>query len=145
MLKGIDPILTPDLLRALASMGHGDSLAIVDANYPAASIGPPVLHLAGVDTVQAANAVLSLIPLDQYAPEAAWCMDSGLSTELPIMQQLRSTIQKHEGDKFELAKLERFSFYQQTKTAFVIISTSERRLYGNLILKKGVIEADSHQ
>ena len=72
MLKGIDPILTPEVLQALRAMGHGDVLAIVDANYPAASIGPPVLRLAGVDSVQAANAILSLLPLDEYVPETAW-------------------------------------------------------------------------
>ncbi|KAH8888044.1 RbsD/FucU transport protein family [Thozetella sp. PMI_491] len=141
MLKGIDSLLTPELLQALRAMGHGDTIAIVDANFPAASIGPPVIRLAGASATQAANAILSLLPLDDFVPNAAWCMEvvGDAAADLPIMQEFRTAIGKHEGPTFELSKLERFKFYDEVKNAYVVVATNEERLYGNLLLKKGVI------
>lgn len=151
MLKGIDPLLTPDLLQALRAMGHGNTIAIVDANFPAASTGPPVLRLAGVSATQAAHAILSVLPLDDFVPEAAWCMEvvGAPQAEVPIMDEFRAAIRLHEGggggegkgeeEKFKLFKLERFRFYEEAARAFVIVATNETRLYGNLLLKKGVV------
>ncbi|KAH8653755.1 RbsD/FucU transport protein family [Xylariales sp. PMI_506] len=142
MLKGIDPLLTPELLQALRAMGHGDVIAIVDANFPAASIGPPVIRLAGADATQVANAILSVLPLDDFVPESAWCMEvvGEPEADLPVMQDFRAAIAKHESPKFELKKMERFAFYEAAKKTFVVVSTNETRLYGNLLLKKGVIK-----
>ena len=144
MLKALDPLLTPDLLRALRAMGHGDTLAIVDANYPAASCGPPVVRLAGASATEAASAVLSVMPLDDFVPEAAWCMEvvGDPGAEPPIFAEFRDAILRHEGVRFGLARLERFAFYERAAQCFVIVSTGERRLYGNLILKKGVVRSD---
>lgn len=141
MLKNIDPLLTPELLQALRSMGHGDTIAIVDVHFPASSTGPPVIRLAGADATQAANAILSVLPLDDFVPESAWCMEvvGEPKVDLPVMQEFREAIKKHEGDKFALSKLERFKFYDESRKAFCIVSTSETRLYGNVILKKGVV------
>lgn len=141
MLKGIDPLLTPELLQALRAMGHGNTIAIVDANFPAASTGPPVIRLAGANATDAAHAILSVLPLDDFVPEAAWCMEvvGEPETDLPIMGEFHAAIGKHEGDKFKLDKLERFEFYAEAAKAFVIVSTNETRLYGNLLLKKGVV------
>jgi L-fucose mutarotase len=141
MLKGIDPLLTPELLQALRAMGHGDTIAIVDANFPAASNGRPVIRLAGATATQTAGAILSVLPLDTFTPEAAWCMEvvGDAAANLPIMDEFRESIVKHEGSGFALHKLERFKFYEEARKAFVVVSTSEVRLYGNLLLKKGVV------
>ena len=141
MLKGLDPLLSPDLLRALRAMGHGDNLVIVDANYPAESAGRPVLRFDGHPATAMLDAVLSVFPLDTFVPEAAWVMAvvGEPDAEEPIFAEFRSLIRRHEGDGFTLAKLERFAFYQRARAAFAIVATGERRLYGNIILKKGVI------
>ena len=116
MLKGLDPLLTPDLLRTLQAMGHGDEIVIVDANYPAESGKPPVIRLAGATASEAANAILSVMPLDEFVPEAAWRMEV---VGAPDEEQL--------------------AFYARAGQAFATVATGELRLYGNLILKKGVV------
>lgn len=141
MLKGIDPLLTPELLHALRAMGHGDTIAIVDANFPAASTGPQVVRLAGASATAAADAILSVLPLDDFVPESAWCMEvvGDPAADLPIYGEFRAAMSRHEGPGQQLAKLERFKFYAEAAKAFVIVSTNETRLYGNLLLKKGVV------
>ena len=141
MLKGLDPLLSPDLLRVLRAMGHGDELAIVDANYPAESSGRPVLRFDGHPATLVLDALLSVLPLDSFVPHAAWCMEVAgkPDAEEPIFAEFRAIIGKHEGPGFGLAKLERFAFYERASQAVVVLATGERRLYGNLILKKGVI------
>lgn len=141
MLKGLDPRLSPDLLRALRAMGHGDDLVIVDANYPAESTARPVLRFDGHPATAMLDAVLSVFPLDTFVPEAAWVMAvvGEPDAEEPIFDEFRSLIRQHEGNGFALAKLERFAFYERARGAFAVVATGERRLYGNVILKKGVI------
>ena len=141
MLKGLDPLLTPDLLAALRAMGHGDEIALVDGNYPAASAGPRVVRLDGVPVDAVANAVLSVLPLDDFVPEAAWCMAvvGDPEADTPIFGAFRDAIARHEGSAFALHKLERFAFYARVAGCFAVVATGERRLYGNLILKKGVV------
>ena len=144
MLKGLDPLLSPELLRVLRAMGHGDEIVIADANYPAASAGPTLVRLVGVSATQAASAILSVMPLDEFVPEAAWRMEvvGAPDEEQPIFAEFRDVIQRHEGEAFGLGRLERFAFYARAEQAFAIVSTGERRLYGNLILKKGVVRLD---
>ncbi|RYC33128.1 ribose ABC transporter [Lichenibacterium minor] len=144
MLKGLDPLLTPDLLSALRAMGHGDEIAIVDGNYPAASSGPPVVRLDGVSAEAAANAVLSVMPLDDFVPEAAWCMAvvDDPEAEQPIFDAFRDALARHETTEFTLNKLERYAFYARVAGCFAVVATGERRLYGNLILKKGVVRTN---
>ena len=141
MLKGLNPLLGPDLLRTLRAMGHGDEIAIVDGNYPAHSAGPPVLRLEGQPATAALDAVLSVMPLDTFVPEAAWCMEvvGQPDAEQPIFDEFRALLRKHEGDQFRLGKLERFAFYARANKAFAIVASGESRLYGNILLKKGVI------
>ena len=141
MLKGLHPLLSPDLLRVLRQMGHGDELAIVDANYPAESSGRPVLRFDGHSTTALLDAVLSVLPLDTFVPESAWCMAvvDRPDAEEPIFDEFRASIHRHEGEQFGLAKLERFAFYERARDVFAILATGERRLYGNLIVKKGVV------
>lgn len=140
MLKGLDPLLTPELIYALRAMGHGDEIAIVDANFPAESAGPDVVRL-DADAVRALDAVLSVMPLDTFVPEACWRMQvvGDPSSEQPIFAAFRDVIAKREGSQFKLADLERFAFYERASRCFAIVSTGERRLYGNIILKKGII------
>jgi L-fucose mutarotase len=144
MLKNLDPLLTPDLLYVLRSMGHGDEIVIVDANYPAESAGPTVVRLDGLDATRVLDAVLSVLPLDDFVPEAAWRMQvvGQPDAEQPIFDEFRKVIAAREGAGFRLASLERFAFYERAKACFAVVSTGERRLYGNIILKKGIVRPD---
>lgn len=141
MLKHLDPLLTPDLLHVLRAMGHGDEICIVDANYPAESAGPQVVRLDGVDATRALDAVLSVMPLDDFTEHACWRMEvvGAPKEEQPIFDEFRKVIAAREGAKFSLASLERFAFYERANACYAIVATGERRLYGNIILKKGVV------
>ncbi|MGA2791982.1 MAG: RbsD/FucU family protein [Roseiarcus sp.] len=142
MLKNIDPLLTPDLLYVLRAMGHGDEIVIVDANYPAQSAGPRVLRLDALSAPQAMDVILTVLPLDSFVPDACVRMEvvGKPSKEQPIFGEFRALIAKHEGPNFKLHKLERYKFYGRARQCFAIVATGERRLYGNIILKKGIIE-----
>ena len=147
MLKNIPPLLTPDALHALASMGHGDDVAIVDANFPAAGMagkgGARLVQLAGANATQVLKAVLQVLPLDDFVPEAAWTMqvvgDAGAVPE-PVAEFAAELRQAGEAPA---ATLERFAFYQRAQSAFVILRTGESRKYGNIVLRKGVIASDA--
>ncbi len=142
MLKGLDPLLSPDLLRVLRAMGHGDDLAIVDANYPAESAGRPVLRLDGHAATAVLDAVLSVLPLDTFVPHPAWVMEvvGEPDREEPIFNEFRACLGRHGTDAGLLARLERFAFYARARAAFAVVATGERRLYGNILLRKGVLQ-----
>ncbi|WP_183452299.1 RbsD/FucU family protein [Microvirga lupini] len=144
MLKNIDPLLSPDLLMVLRSMGHGDEIAVVDGNFPAAAMAQRLVRLDGVSVTAVINAILSVMPLDDFVPEAAWRMEvvSDPRAEQPIFEEFRTIIARHEGSKLRLGSLERFAFYERAKAAYAIVSTGESRLYGNVILKKGVVRSE---
>src|SRR5437763_12610845 len=135
MLKHIDPVLNADLLQVLRQMGHGDEIAIVDANFPAHSQGPRVVRLDGVDATRALDAILSLMPLDEFTPESCWRMQvvGAPHEEQPIFSEFREIVARREGAKFALASLERYAFYAKAAQCFAIVATSERKLYGNII------------
>jgi L-fucose mutarotase len=144
MLKGLDPLLSPELLHVLRAMGHGDELTIVDANYPSSSAGPELVRLDAVSATAALDAILSLMPLDDFVPEACWVMapvEEG-AKEPPIFAEFRDVVAKREGAAFKLAVMERFKFYERARQSFAIVATGERRLYGNIIVKKGIIRPD---
>jgi L-fucose mutarotase len=145
MLRGIDPLLPPDLLKILREMGHGDEIAIVDANYPAATDARRLVRVPGADATRTLRAILTLLPLDTYVDHAAHCMAVvGHPDRIePIMQEFQSLIDEIALEKVTVARLERFAFYDRVKTAFAVVSTAERRLYGNIILTKGVIAPDA--
>jgi L-fucose mutarotase len=144
MLKNLDPLLTPDLLQVLRAMGHGDEITLVDANYPAESAGPQVVRLDGIEATRALDAVLSVMPLDEFVPEACWRMQvvGAPDAEQPIFKDFRGIIAKREGPQFKLAALERFAFYARARESFAVVATGERRLYGNIILKKGIVRPE---
>ncbi len=141
MLKNLDPILNADLLHALRQMGHGDEIAIVDANFPVYAQGPRVVRLDGVDATRALDAILSVMPLDDFVEVAAWRMQvvGAPEGEQPIFDEFRATVARREGPIFRIGALERFAFYAQATKCFALVATSERRLYGNIILKMGVL------
>jgi L-fucose mutarotase len=144
MLKNIPPILGPDLLAILRAMGHGDEIAIVDANYPADSAGPELVRLDGVSATDALDAVLALMPLDDFVDAAAICMQvvGNAGKREPVMDEFERIVRQHE-PKMGLASLERFAFYERVSKGYAIIQTGERRLYGNIVLKKGIIRPDA--
>jgi len=144
MLKHIDPILSPEMLHTLRAMGHGDEIAIVDANYPSSSTGRPLIRLDGLTTTRVMDAVLSVMPLDEFVPCAAFHMQvvGNPQGEMPIFQEFRDLLKKHGAAMGKLDGIERFAFYERVKSAFAVVATGERRLYGNIILKKGIIRPD---
>jgi L-fucose mutarotase len=147
MLKNISPLLTPEALYGLASMGHGDDVAIVDANFPANAVadrsGARLVQLAGITSPQALQAVLQLLPMDSYVPEAAWTMQVvGDANAVPAPVAEFSALLAQAGER-PAATLERFEFYARTQAAFLILQTGEQRKYGNILLRKGVISSDA--
>jgi L-fucose mutarotase len=141
MLRNIDPLLTPDLLKILREMGHGDEIAIVDANYPAVTDGRRVVRLAGVDATEALRAILTVLPLDTYVDYAAHRMEVVGDPDRiePITVEFQKLLDDLAVEDVKLGSIERFDFYARVKDAFAVVTTAERRLYGNVILKKGVI------
>jgi L-fucose mutarotase len=140
MLRGIHPLLGPDLLHALRSLGHGDEVVIADANFPSHSLGPRVIRLDGIDAVAAADAILTHLPLDTFVDAAAFRMEVvGDPGAVPPICQAFAELVTNLAGPFEVRSLERFAFYERARQAAFIVATGERRLYGNLILKTGVL------
>ena len=141
MLIGISVVLTPDLLRHLSAMGHGDELIIVDVNFPAEACADRVERLAGVTASEALTAILSVLPLDSYDNAPARTMQVvDDPDEIPDTRvEFQRIIDKRADNPAIIQAVERFEFYEQAKRAYCIVQTAERRLYGNIILKKGVV------
>jgi len=139
MLKNIDPLLSPELLHALRAMGHGDEIAIVDANFPATALARRLIRQDGVTVTRALQAVLSVLPLDGFVDRPVHTMqvvgDPGGVPE--VVARMRQMI----GAPDLCGMLERESFYLRARDCFAILQTGETLLYGNIILKKGVIGA----
>ena len=143
MLKGIPHIMSPDLLHALQAMGHGDEITIVDGNYPGASAGPRLIRADGHSGTDLLEAILSLMPLDDFVPDPVVVMqvvgDAGQRP--PVVSAYADIVRRYE-PKVELHSLERFAFYTRANAGYAMVQTGEQRLYGNIILKKGVIRPD---
>ena len=143
MLKGIDPLLGPELLATLRAMGHADEIAVVDANFPAAANARRLIRAEGVSSTRMVQAILSVLPLEQFEPVAAFRMAvDGAPDELPPVIGEFEALLKAVGYTGEIAALGRFAYYERTRNAYAIVSTGERRYWGNLILKKGAIPPD---
>ena len=143
MLKNLDPLLSPHLLQILRSMGHGDEIAVVDANYPAEASAQQLVRLDGASATAALRAILSVLPLDAYVQYAVHTMrvvgDPGAVPE--IVADFRRLVAAADA-RAAWGVLERFAFYDRAKGAFAVVATGERRLYGNILLTKGVIAPD---
>lgn len=140
MLKGINPILGPELLQVLRAMGHGDEIAIVDGNYPADTDAKRLIRMDGLGVTEIMDAILSVMPLDEMVPEACWRPAAYLDPKRiePIFKEFDTIVAKHE-PKQKVHVLVGADFYDKVKGAYALIATTERRLYGNIVMKKGVI------
>jgi L-fucose mutarotase len=145
MLLGISPFLNADVLHALCAMGHGDTVAVVDANFPSDAIARQtsygrLLTIGNVSGQQAMGAILSVFPLDTFGPAAGRMEVVGRPDERPDVQmEVQSEIDKVCGKPSPMYGIERFAFYEKAKNAYCIITTGERRFYGCFLLTKGVI------
>jgi L-fucose mutarotase len=143
MLIGIDPLLGPELLAHLRAMGHGDELVIADANFPATSVARRLVRADGVTAPQMLDAVLTLLPLDTFVDSAVAVMEivGSAGKCAPITDEFRAIVAARSGRRFEnIAPVERFAFYERARQAYAVVATGERRTYGNVILRKGIIE-----
>ena len=144
MLKGIPPIISPELLKTLCEMGHGDELVIADGNFPSHSVGKNavVIRADGHGVPELLDAILSLIPLDTHVekPVALMEVSAGDNTPEPeIWATYKEILAKREPDNSHIQMTERFAFYERAKKAYLIIATGETAIYANVLLKKGVV------
>ncbi len=141
MLKGISPILSPDLLKVIAQMGHGDELVIGDCNFPAASMGKRCVRADGLSGTDVLDAILSLFPLDAFVDAPVTLMQivpGSVDGEPPIWGEYKAIVERHEPCA-KLEWIERFDFYDRAKNAYATVATAERALYACIIIKKGVL------
>lgn len=144
MLKGIPQILSPELLKVLCEMGHSDRLVLADGNFPAESMGKDaiVIRCDGHGVPELMDAILKVFPLDTYVEKPVNLMEvmTGDTVETPIWDTYKEIVAKYD-DRAEKAvgNIERFEFYEQAKKAYAIIATSEKALYANVMLQKGVV------
>ncbi len=141
MLRGINPLLSPELLSILRAMGHGDEIVIADANFPAETNARRLVRLDGIDAVKVTEAILSVMPLDTYVDDPAHTMAVVGDPDAvpPITTEFQNVIDNIADAPAKIVPIERFAFYERARTAFAIVATGESRIYGNLILKKGVV------
>jgi L-fucose mutarotase len=148
MLKGIDPLLTPELLKVLAEMGHGDAIVIADGNFTATTLGhgKPLIRLPGVGVLRAAQAVLSLLPLDAAVDQPVSYMQVSDTPASYRSALQRALITQLDTDGLarpaQFEAVERFAFYDRVRAAYAIVHTGELQPYANFIFKKGVISDD---
>ena len=143
MLKNISKIVSPDLIKTLCEMGHGDEIVIADGNFPAETFGKRVIRADGIGGAAMLEAVLSLIPLDTYSNPNMILMqlmecDEGKINPV-IWKEYEKIAEKHD-ENVKIGHIDRFAFYERAKTAFAVIATGEEAVYANIILKKGVIK-----
>ncbi len=143
MLKGISPLISPQLLKILSEMGHGDDLAIVDANFPAASCTRMLERLDGVSATAALEAVLTLLPVDDFGehPVRSMAVVGDEEQVPPVVKEFNRLIRYVDGQIMTCHPLAREEFYDQARAAYAIVATGEARLYGNILIRKGVIKA----
>ena len=141
MLKNIPAIISPEFMKILMETGHGDEIVLADGNFPAASIAQRLIRCDGHGVPEILEAVLKFFPLDQYVdyPVALMAVVPGDKTKPTIWEKYRKII-KASGEKFsDFEFVERFAFYERAKKAYAVVASSEKALYANIILKKGVL------
>ncbi len=149
MLKGIDPRLNADVLYVLRAMGHGDTVILADTNFPASSVSQLTTHgellrMENLTVAEAADAVLSVFPLDTFVDDFAARMEivGEPDTVPPVQKEVQEVIDAAEGSHRQLVSIERFKFYDVAKDSYAVIQTGERRFYGCFMLRKGVLPPD---
>ena len=140
MLKGIPSVISPELLKILMEMGHGDEIVLADGNFPAASVAQRLVRSDGNTGPELLEAILTLLPLDKYVPQpvALMALVPGETYRPEIWETYRAICQRQEHFT-DFESVERFAFYERAKKAYAVIATSETALYANIILKKGVV------
>ncbi len=140
MLKNVPNIISPELLKILDEMGHGDEIVIADGNFPSSSCAKRLVRLDGHSGTQVLDAVLKMIPVDTYSENPIYLMKvvDGVKTVPEIWSEYEKTI-KANNERCKIDNLERFEFYERAKKAYAIIATSESALYANIIITKGVL------
>lgn len=141
MLKGVDPLLNGDLLKILDDMGHGDQLALVDRNFPAVASGRPVIRLGEVTILRAAEAILSVLPLDSFQPHPLERMEveDDPAKTTPIQDDLLSLAARIEGRPLDYGVIPRLRFYERVRSVFAVVHTLDSVPYGCFVLHKGVV------
>lgn len=144
MLKGIPPILSPALLKVLCEMGHSDRIVLADGNFPTESMGKNAITIRcdGHGIPEILEAILQVFPLDTYVEKPVNLMEvmPGDTVETPIWDTYKEIIAKNdERGASCVGNIERFAFYEEAKTAYCIVATSEKALYANVMLQKGVV------
>ena len=146
MLKGISPLLSPELLKILSSMGHSDRICIGDGNFPAETMGKDaiVIRYDGNGVPEVLDAILSVFPLDSYVEKPVLLMnkaDCDKDMEIPIWETYAEIVEKNdERGRAVIGGLERFAFYEEAKKCYAVIATGETAVYANIILQKGVVK-----
>jgi L-fucose mutarotase len=150
MLKGIDDRLNADVLACLQAMGHGDVLIVADSNFPADSVAREtslgrLLRMENLTAAEAAQAILSVYPLDTFVDDYAGRMEVGDRPDevVPVQAEVQAEIDRAEGRPRPMHSIERFAFYELAKQSYAVIQTGERRFYGCFMFRKGVIEPDA--
>jgi L-fucose mutarotase len=140
MLKGISPLISPELLATLARMGHGDEIVLADAHFPGETFNGRVLRADGLRIPDLLEAILPLFELDSYVPHPLAMMDAvkGDLLDPEVEKSYLKAIHKTNPDAPSIERIDRFAFYERTKSAFAVVMTGETAKYGNIILKKGV-------
>jgi len=141
LLKLIPNILSPELLKVLMEMGHGDELVIADGNFPSSSVAQKLVRLDGIAIPQILEAVLKLFPLDTYTekPVSLMAVTPGDNVKPVIWEEYKKIIKESREPFSEFDYIERFAFYERAKKAYAVVATGELALYANIILKKGVV------
>ena len=144
MLKGIPPILSPELLKVLCEMGHSDRIVLADGNFPTESMGQNAITIRcdGHGIPEILEAILQVFPLDTYVEKPVNLMEvmPGDTVETPIWDTYKEIIAKNdERGASCVGNIERFAFYEEAKSAYCIVATSEKALYANVMLQKGVV------
>ena len=140
MLKGISPLISPALLETMARMGHGDELVLADAHFPGDSMNAKVIRADGLRIPDLLEAILPLFELDTYVPHPLAMMEAveGDKLDPKVENSYLASIKKTNPNGPPIERIDRFAFYERTKTAFAVVMTGETAKYGNIILKKGV-------
>ncbi len=141
MLKGISPVISPDLLKILCEMGHGDEIVIGDGNFPAASNAARLVRCDGLGVPEVLDGILKLIPLDAYVESPVMLMATGENEETPEIWQTYEKIVADNNGETKISQIERFAFYERARKAYAVVATGETAIYANIILKKGVVKA----
>lgn len=140
MLKGISNLISPELLKVLCEMGHGDEIVLADANFPTESMGQRAIRADGIPAPALLEAVLPLFPLDQYDENNFVLMQVAPGDDYkPVIWEEFKAIHKRYEPEGRVSEMERFAFYERAKKAYAVVATGEKAKYANVILKKGVV------